>query len=223
MKKSMLILLADMLLLFVSCQPINPPQSDEDVVKIIEILYNGLGQPADASLRPLAEMGYDIPYYLPDSRSGYDEGYYIKTGNYEISIACNHDSVLLARYGYLFQNTYVDGVKKFHIADDAVYDIGWEQWIGGYNSKYNDLSLHDEASIDMDSCVREHRDAHLGIHSLYQKTYADKYILASVGYWGVSIGGMNPVTGEGRGSMADSDITIEFSLRDSSNSAFDQD
>ena len=221
MKRLTLFIIPCILLLVAGCQPSNPPQSDEDVVKIIKILYNSLGNPASVCLEPLTEMGFKVPYYLPDSRSGYDEGYYIKTDDYEFSIACNHDSVTLARYGYKFRSTYVDGVKEFHIADDVVYDFGWEQWIGGYNSKYNDLSLHDAATIEMDSCVAAHRDANLLIHALYQKTFDNKYLLASVRYWGISVGGMNPDTGEGKSPMADGDISIEFTICDSSNSSFE--
>lgn len=213
MKKSILCIMSSILLI-AGCQPINPPQSEEEVVRIITILYNGLGKPAKVCLEPLAELGFNVPYYLPDSRTGYDEGYYVKTDNYEISIACNHDSVSLARYGYRFRSTYVEGVKEFHKADDAVFHLGWEQWKGGYNSKYHDLSLHDEASINMDSCVAEHKGAQLLIFSSYQKAFFEKYLFARVHYWGVSVGGMDPDTGEGRESMADGDVYIEFTVYD---------
>lgn len=221
MRKSIIILIGGILWLTVGCRPVNPPQSDEDVVKIIKILYNSLGNPASVCLEPLTEMGFKVPYYLPDSRSGYDEGYYIKTDDYEFSIACNHDSVTLARYGYKFRSTYVDGVKEFHIADDVVYDFGWEQWIGGYNSDYRDLSYHDAANVEIDSCVAANKTSHCFVLSTYQKAFDNKYLLSSVHYWAVSIGGMNPNTGEALNSMADCQISIEFDIHDSPNSSFE--
>ena len=221
MRKSIIILIGGILLLTVGCRPVNPPQSDEDVVKIIDILYAGIGKPSGLSISPLLEMGLKVPSYVPDSRTGYDEGYYIKTDEYEISIACRHDSVLLAHYTYQFRNTYTEGVKDFHKADDAVYNFGWEQWIGGYNSDYRDLSYHDAANVEIDSCVAANKTSHCFVLSTYQRAFDNKYLLSSVHYWAVSIGGMNPNTGEALNSMADCQISIEFDIHDSPNSSFE--
>lgn len=209
-------------LLFAGCQPVNPPQPNSDVVKIIEILYNGMGKPASACLEPLAEMGLEVPYIEYDSREkDYDEGYFLKTDDYAISIACNHDSALLVYYQYRFRSTYEDGVKQFHVADNAVYNFGWEQWECGYKSTYKDLSQHDVAMTEIDSCVVADKKAHCHIWSLYQKCFSELYLFSEVSYWGVSIGGMDPNTGNGLSEMADGDISIQFSLRDTPSSAFD--
>ena len=180
-----------------------------------------MGKPASACISPLLEMGLKVPSYAPDSRTGYDEGYYIKTDKYEISIACRHDSVLLTHYAYLFRNTYVEGVKYFHRADDEVYSFGWEQWIGGYDSNYRDMSYRDAANIEIDSCVAANKKSHCFVLSSYQKAFDNKYLLSSVHYWAVSIGGMNPDTGEVLNPMADCQLSIEFDIHDFPNSSFE--
>lgn len=219
MKKSIIVLFC-ILLMAVGCKPVNPPQSDDDVVRIINILYNGMGKTADVCVKPLTEMGFELPYCQYNGKAGYYDGYYIKTDKYEISIACQHDYVTLARYAYSFRNTYVNGVKEFHKADDVVYNFGWERWRGGYNTEFTDLSLHNAANAEIDSCVAANKSSHCFVLSTYEKSYADKYLLVNIHYWAVSAGGMNPDTGDALGSMADSDVSIEFMMNAESNSAF---
>lgn len=209
-------------ILIAGCKPVNPPQSDNNVVKIIEILYNGMGKPASTCLEPLAEMGIDVPYNETDSKlKEFDEGYFLKTDDYDIGFACYHDSITLARYTCRFRSTYVDGVKQFHIADDEVYGFGWDQWQGDYKSTYKELSQHDAAMAEIDSLVAEDRKAHCHIMSTYQKLFNNKYLFSCVFYWGVSIGGMDPNTGNGLSEMADGEVSVEFSLRNTPSSAFD--
>ncbi len=159
-------------------------------------------------------MGIDLVFIEPND-DDFDEGYFIKTDNYVISIASLHDSVLYAYYKYEFKNTFVEGIKEFHKSDNTVHKFDWEYWQGGYKQEYSDISDHAIANQKIDSCVAENNTSSCCVSSYYQAPFSDKYLFSTVSYDAWSVGGMDPDTGLGLSRLAESVMFIDFGVRTS--------
>lgn len=200
-----------------SCTPVNPPQTEDESAQIVKILNRGMGQPAGPTLNSLAELGIEVPPVDVSEDATYDEVYHLKTKKVEIRILCQNGLIYIAEYVQEFRTIYAEGVKRFHVVDDAICECGWDRWRGGVRNNVTDLVKHEEVKAEIDAYIETREKAPSAeALSMYEKAYNDLFLFSRVAYSASTIGGTNLFTGEALDPMADNYVFVGFSLRQKS-------
>lgn len=194
-------------LALVSCQkPVNPPQSPVQRDQIIEICYKSIGQSADFFLEEMEKMNIE----LTQTWFAEVEEYTIITDNYKIGFSLKDGITIFSKYEFSFVDTYVNGGKTYFDVSDKVASYGWDKYRADkYKTIEERAAFVKEITQELDECV----NYIFGILERYEKVYGDKYLNCNTHYWGESMGGMNPNTGQGMSKMIASSIFVEFNLR----------
>lgn len=191
-----------------SCTPVNPPQTEDEGVQIVKTLYNGMGKPIGQTVESLTRIN---SLSESDMQIIDDEIYLLNTPQASIRIVCINGLVCVAQYTQDFRDIYAEGVKKFYAVDDAIYQFGWDQWIGGRQNVVKSLTNHEDLKADIDAYLKSQ-----GIHTTVGiiSMYADNDLLlnSTVTYLARSIDESNLYTGEGSDPMADNKLYVEFRM-----------
>lgn len=194
-------------LALVSCQkPVNPPQSQVQRDQIIEICYKSIGQSADFFLEEMEKMNIEL------TQTWFEEveEYTIITDNYKIGFSLKDGITIFSKYEFSFVDTYVNGGKTYFEVSDKVASYGWDKYRAGkYKTIEERAAYVKEITQELDKWM----NSIYGISEQYEKVYGDKYLNCNTHYWGESVGGMNPNTGQGESKMIASSIFVEFNLR----------
>lgn len=199
-------------LALVSCQkPVNPPQSQVQRDQIIEICYKSIGQSANVFLEEMAKMDIELARkQASDGRGDIDEWYFIEMDDYSIFCSVKDGIAISTRYEFSFVDTYVNGGKTYFDVSDKVASYGWDKYRADkYKTIEERAAFVKEITQELDECM----SSIFGILEQYEKVYGDKYLNCNTHYWGESVGGMNPNTGQGESKMIASSIFVEFNLR----------
>lgn len=199
-------------LALVSCQkPVNPPQSQVQRDQIIEICYTTIGQSANVFLEEMAKMDIELARkQAPDGRDDIDEWYFIEMDDYSIFCLVKDGIAISTRYEFSFVDTYVNGGKTYFDVSDKVASYGWDKYRAGkYKTIEERAAYVKEITQELDKWM----NSIYGTSEQYEKVYGDKYLNCNTHYWGESMGGMNPNTGQGESKMIASSIFVEFNLR----------
>ena len=194
-------------LALVSCQkPVNPPQSQVQREQIVEICYKSIGQSADFFLEEMEKMNIEL------TQTWFEEveQYTIVTDNYKIGFSIKDGITIFSKYEFSFVDTYVNGGKTYFEVSDKVASYGWDKYRAGkYKTIEERAAFVKEITQELDTWM----NSIYGISEQYEKVYGDKYLNCNTHYWGESMGGMNPNTGQGESKMIASSIFVEFNLR----------
>ena len=194
-------------LALVSCQkPVNPPQSQVQRDQIIEICYKSIGQSADFFLEEMEKMNIEL------TQTWFEEveQYTIVTDNYKIGFSIKDGITIFSKYEFSFVDTYVNGGKTYFEVSDKVASYGWDKYRAGkYKTIEERAAYVKEITQELDTWM----SSIYSISEQYEKVYGDKYLNCNAHYWGESVGGMNPNTGQGESKMIASSIFVEFNLR----------
>ena len=199
-------------LALVSCQePVNPPQNQAQREQIVEICYKSIGQSADFFLEEMEKMNIELARkQAPDGRGDIDEWYFIEMDDYSIFCLVKDGIAISTRYEFSFVDTYVNGGKTYFDVSDKVASYGWDKYRADkYKTIEERATFVKEITQELDECM----SSIFGILERYEKVYGDKYLNCNAHYWGESVGGMNPNTGQGESKMIASSIFVEFNLR----------
>ena len=198
-------------LALVSCQkPVNPPQSQVQRDQIIEICYKSIGQSADFFLEEMEKMDIELARkQAPDGRDDIDEWYFIEMDDYSIFCSVKDGIAISTRYEFSFVDTYVNGGKTYFDMSDKVASYGWDKYRA---DKYKTIEERAAFVKEKTQELEESMSPFYGIFEQYEKIYGDKYLKCNPFYWGESVGGMNPNTGQGESKMIASSISVEFEL-----------
>ena len=199
-------------LALVSCQePVNPPQNQAQRDQIVEICYTTIGQSADFFLEEMAKMDIELARkQAPDGRGDIDEWYFIEMDDYSIFCSVKDGVAISTRYEFSFVDTYVNGGKTYFDMSDKVASYGWDKYRADkYKTIEERAAFVKEITQELDECM----SSIFGILERYEKVYRNKYLNCNTHYWGESVGGMNPNTGQGESKMIASSIFVEFNLR----------
>lgn len=193
-------------LALVSCQkPVNPPQSQVQRDQIIEICYKSIGQSADFFLEEMEKMNIEL------TQTWFEEveEYTIITDNYKIGFSLKDGITIFSKYEFSFVDTYVNGGKIYFDVSDKIASYGWDKYRADkYKTIEERAAFVKEKTQELDECT----SSIFGIFEQYEKVYEDKYLKCNPFYWGESVGGMNPNTGQGESKMIASSISVEFEL-----------
>lgn len=193
-------------LALVSCQkPVNPPQSQVQRDQIIEICYKSIGQSADFFLEEMEKMNIE----LTQTWFAEVEDYTIITDNYKIGFSLKDGITIFSQYEFSFVDTYVNGGKTYFDMSDKVASYGWDKYRA---DKYKTIEERAAFVKEKTQELDESTSPFYGIFEQYEKVYEDKYLKCNPFYWGESVGGMNPITGQGESKMIASSIHVEFEL-----------
>lgn len=193
-------------LALVSCQkPVNPPQSQVQRDQIIEICYKSIGQSADFFLEEMEKMNIE----LTQTWFAEVEEYTIITDNYKIGFSLKDGITIFSKYEFSFVDTYVNGGKTYFDMSDKVASYGWDKYRA---DKYKTIEERAAFVKEITQELEESMSPFYGIFEQYEKVYGDKYLKCNPFYWGESVGGMNPNTGQGESKMIASSIHVEFEL-----------
>lgn len=194
-------------LALVSCQkPVNPPQSQVQREQIVEICYKSIGQSADFFLEEMEKMNIEL------TQTWFEEveQYTIVTDNYKIGFSIKDGITIFSKYEFSFVDTYVNGGKTYFEVSDKVASYGWDKYRAGkYKTIEERAAYVKEITQELDTWM----SSIYSISEQYEKVYGDKYLNCNAHYWGESVGGMNPNTGQGESKMIASSIFVEFNLR----------
>lgn len=193
-------------LALVSCQePVNPPQNQAQRDQIVEICYKSIGQSADFFLEEMEKMNIELTQTWREEV----EDYTIITDNYKIGFSLKDGITIFSKYEFSFVDTYVNGGKTYFDMSDKVASYGWDKYRADkYKTIEERAAFVKEITQELDECT----SPFYGIFEQYEKAYEDKYLKCNPFYWGESVGGMNPSTGQGVSEMIASSIYVEFEL-----------
>jgi hypothetical protein len=193
-------------LALVSCQePVNPPQSQVQREQIVEICYKSIGQSADFFLDEMEKMNIELTQTWREEV----EDYTIITDNYKIGFSLKDGITIFSKYEFSFVDTYVNGGKIYFDVSDKIASYGWDKYRADkYKTIEERAAFVKEKTQELDECM----SSIYGIFEQYEKVYEDKYLKCNPFYWGESVGGMNPNTGQGESKMIASSISVEFEL-----------
>ena len=199
-------------LALVSCQkPVNPPQSQVQRDQIIERCYKSIGQSADFFLEEMEKMNIELARkQAPDGRGDIDEWYFIEMDDYSIFCSVKDGIAISTRYEFSFKDSYVNGGKIYFDVSDKVASYGWDKYRA---DKYKTIEERAAFVKEITQELEESMSPFYGIFERYEKVYGDKYLNCDPFYWGESVGGMNPNTGQGESKMIASTICVKFELR----------
>jgi hypothetical protein len=193
-------------LALVSCQkPVNPPQSQVQREQIVEICYKSIGQSADFFLDEMEKMNIELTQTWREEV----EDYTIITDNYKIGFSLKDGITIFSKYEFSFVDTYVNGGKIYFDVSDKIASYGWDKYRADkYKTIEERATFVKEKTQELDECM----SSIYGIFEQYEKVYEDKYLKCNPFYWGESVGGLNPNTGQGESKMIASSISVEFEL-----------
>jgi hypothetical protein len=193
-------------LALVSCQkPVNPPQSQVQREQIVEICYKSIGQSADFFLEEMEKMNIELTQTWREEV----EDYTIITDKYKIGFSLKDGITIFSKYEFSFVDTYVNGGKIYFDVSDKIASYGWDKYRADkYKTIEERAAFVKEKTQELDECM----SSIYGIFEQYEKVYEDKYLKCNPFYWGESVGGMNPNTGQGVSEMIASSIYVEFEL-----------
>jgi hypothetical protein len=193
-------------LALVSCQkPVNPPQSQVQREQIVEICYKSIGQSADFFLDEMEKMNIELTQTWREEV----EDYTIITDNYKIGFSLKDGITIFSKYEFSFVDTYVNGGKIYFDVSDKIASYGWDKYRADkYKTIEERAAFVKEKTQELDECM----SSIYGIFEQYEKVYEDKYLKCNPFYWGESVGGLNPNTGQGESKMIASSISVEFEL-----------
>jgi hypothetical protein len=193
-------------LALVSCQePVNPPQNQAQRDQIVEICYKSIGQSADFFLEEMEKMNIELTQTWREEV----EDYTIITDNYKIGFSLKDGITIFSKYEFSFVDTYVNGGKTYFDMSDKVASYGWDKYRADkYKTIEERAAFVKEITQELDECM----SSIFGILERYEKVYRNKYLNCNTHYWGESVGGMNPNTGQGESKMIASSISVEFEL-----------
>jgi hypothetical protein len=193
-------------LALVSCQkPVNPPQSQVQREQIVEICYKSIGQSADFFLEEMEKMNIELTQTWREEV----EDYTIITDKYKIGFSLKDGITIFSKYEFSFVDTYVNGGKIYFDVSDKIASYGWDKYRADkYKTIEERAAFVKEKTQELDECM----SSIYGIFEQYEKVYEDKYLKCNPFYWGESVGGMNPNTGQGESKMIASSISVEFEL-----------
>jgi hypothetical protein len=193
-------------LALVSCQkPVNPPQSQVQREQIVEICYKSIGQSADFFLEEMEKMNIELTQTWREEV----EDYTIITDNYKIGFSLKDGITIFSKYEFSFVDTYVNGGKIYFDVSDKIASYGWDKYRADkYKTIEERATFVKEKTQELDECM----SSIYGIFEQYEKVYEDKYLKCNPFYWGESVGGLNPNTGQGESKMIASSISVEFEL-----------
>jgi hypothetical protein len=193
-------------LALVSCQkPVNPPQSQVQREQIVEICYKSIGQSADFFLEEMEKMNIELTQTWREEV----EDYTIITDNYKIGFSLKDGITIFSKYEFSFVDTYVNGGKIYFDVSDKIASYGWDKYRADkYKTIEERAAFVKEKTQELDECM----SSIYGIFEQYEKVYEDKYLKCNPFYWGESVGGLNPNTGQGESKMIASSISVEFEL-----------
>jgi hypothetical protein len=193
-------------LALVSCQkPVNPPQSQVQREQIVEICYKSIGQSADFFLEEMEKMNIELTQTWREEV----EDYTIITDKYKIGFSLKDGITIFSKYEFSFVDTYVNGGKIYFDVSDKIASYGWDKYRADkYKTIEERAAFVKEKTQELDECM----SSIYGIFEQYEKVYEDKYLKCNPFYWGESVGGLNPNTGQGESKMIASSISVEFEL-----------
>jgi hypothetical protein len=193
-------------LALVSCQkPVNPPQSQVQREQIVEICYKSIGQSADFFLEEMEKMNIELTQTWREEV----EDYTIITDKYKIGFSLKDGITIFSKYEFSFVDTYVNGGKIYFDVSDKIASYGWDKYRADkYKAIEERATFVKEKTQELDECM----SSIYGIFEQYEKVYEDKYLKCNPFYWGESVGGLNPNTGQGESKMIASSISVEFEL-----------
>jgi hypothetical protein len=193
-------------LALVSCQkPVNPPQSQVQREQIVEICYKSIGQSADFFLEEMEKMNIELTQTWREEV----EDYTIITDKYKIGFSLKDGITIFSKYEFSFVDTYVNGGKIYFDVSDKIASYGWDKYRADkYKTIEERATFVKEKTQELDECM----SSIYGIFEQYEKVYEDKYLKCNPFYWGESVGGLNPNTGQGESKMIASSISVEFEL-----------
>jgi hypothetical protein len=193
-------------LALVSCQkPVNPPQSQVQREQIVEICYKSIGQSADFFLDEMEKMNIELTQTWREEV----EDYTIITDKYKIGFSLKDGITIFSKYEFSFVDTYVNGGKIYFDVSDKIASYGWDKYRADkYKTIEERAAFVKEKTQELDECM----SSIYGIFEQYEKVYEDKYLKCNPFYWGESVGGLNPNTGQGESKMIASSISVEFEL-----------
>jgi hypothetical protein len=193
-------------LALVNCQePVNPPQNQAQRDQIVEICYKSIGQSADFFLEEMEKMNIELTQTWREEV----EDYTIITDKYKIGFSLKDGITIFSKYEFSFVDTYVNGGKIYFDVSDKIASYGWDKYRADkYKTIEERAAFVKEKTQELDECM----SSIYGIFEQYEKVYEDKYLKCNPFYWGESVGGLNPNTGQGESKMIASSISVEFEL-----------
>lgn len=169
-----------------------------------------MGQSGEKLQQDLANVGIRIPKI--DSTREY-ENYYVKNDSYELAFSTINDSVLILRYTFYFKANYVDGATKYIEFSTVVFNYGWTQWTGVANNSFEGMDKRPLFISEINEWVPTWSKANLMISETEEKPLNTEETLSSrIRYWATSVDGMSNTTGEGKSSLANTEVGVRFEI-----------
>ena len=107
----------------------------------------------------------------------------------------------------------MDGATKYIEFSNVVFNYGWTQWTGVANNSFEGMDKRPLFISEINEWVSTWSKANLMISETEEKPLNTEETLSSrIRYWATSVDGMSNTTGEGKSSLANTEVGVRFEI-----------